>query len=130
MCRCASGVGLYFNRPRFMAASPRAGITARLGAELKRNVKNAWWQSVVHERDDMVGLDSSILMHPKIWEHSGHLATFNDPLVDCKSCKARFRADHLKNLETCPNCGSKGTLTDLSPIQLDVQNARRPGRHR
>jgi glycyl-tRNA synthetase len=83
-----------------------------LGAELKRNVKNAWWQSVVHERDDMVGLDSSILMHPKIWEASGHLATFNDPLVDCKNCKARFRADHLKNLETCPNCGNKGTLTE------------------
>jgi glycyl-tRNA synthetase len=89
-----------------------------LGAELKRNVKNAWWQSVVHERDDMVGLDSSILMHPKIWEASGHLATFNDPLVDCKNCKARFRADHLKNLEVCPNCGSKGTLTEPRMFNL------------
>jgi len=89
-----------------------------LGAELKRNVKNAWWQSVVHERDDMVGLDSSILMHPKIWEASGHLATFNDPLVDCKSCKSRFRADHLKNLETCPNCGNKGTLTEPRQFNL------------
>ena len=89
-----------------------------LGAELKRNVKNAWWQSVVHERDDMVGLDSSILMHPKIWEASGHLATFNDPLVDCKNCKARFRADHLKNLDTCPNCGSKGTLTEPRQFNL------------
>jgi glycyl-tRNA synthetase len=89
-----------------------------LGAELKRNVKNAWWQSVVHERDDMVGLDSSILMHPKIWEASGHLATFNDPLVDCKNCKARFRADHLKNLEVCPNCGTKGTLTEPRMFNL------------
>jgi glycyl-tRNA synthetase len=89
-----------------------------LGAELKRNVKNAWWQSVVHERDDMVGLDSSILMHPKIWEASGHLATFNDPLVDCKNCKSRFRADHLKNLDTCPNCGNKGTLTEPRMFNL------------
>ena len=89
-----------------------------LGAELKRNVKNAWWQSVVQERDDMVGLDSSILMHPKVWEASGHLATFNDPLVDCKSCKSRFRADHLKNLETCPNCGNKGTLTEPRQFNL------------
>jgi glycyl-tRNA synthetase len=89
-----------------------------LGVELKRNVKEAWWQSVVRERDDMVGLDSSILMHPKIWEASGHLATFNDPLVDCKNCKARFRADHLKNLETCPSCGNKGTLTEPRQFNL------------
>jgi glycyl-tRNA synthetase len=89
-----------------------------LGVELKRNVKDAWWRAVVQQRDDMVGLDSSILMHPKIWEASGHLATFNDPLVDCKNCKARFRADHLKNLETCPNCGSKGTLTEPRQFNL------------
>ncbi len=89
-----------------------------LGVELKRNVKDAWWKAVVQERDDMVGLDASILMHPKVWEASGHLATFNDPLVDCKNCKARFRADHLKNLETCPNCGSKGTLTEPRQFNL------------
>jgi len=89
-----------------------------LGAELKRNVKDAWWKSVVQQRDDMVGLDSSILMHPKVWEASGHLATFHDPLVDCKSCKARFRADHLKNLEVCPNCGNKGTLTEPRQFNL------------
>ena len=77
-----------------------------LGVELKRNVKEAWWQSVVRERDDMVGLDSAILMHPKIWEASGHLATFNDPLVDCKTCKGRFRADHLADTP-CPNKPSK-----------------------
>ena len=77
-----------------------------LGVELKRNVKDAWWQSVVHERDDMVGLDSSILMHPKIWEASGHIATFNDPLVDCKTCKGRFRADHLATTP-CPLKPSK-----------------------
>ncbi len=77
-----------------------------LGAELKRNVKNAWWRAVVQERDDMVGLDSSILMHPKIWEASGHVATFNDPLVDCKTCKGRFRADHLDTI-SCPQKPSK-----------------------
>jgi len=77
-----------------------------LGAELKRNVKNAWWRAVVQERDDMVGLDSSILMHPKIWEASGHVATFNDPLVDCKTCKGRFRQDHL-DVTPCPQKPSK-----------------------
>jgi glycyl-tRNA synthetase len=89
-----------------------------LGVELKRNVKEAWWNSVVQQRDDVVGLDSSILMHPKVWEASGHLATFHDPLVDCKNCKARFRADHLKNLDVCPNCGNKGTLTEPRQFNL------------
>jgi glycyl-tRNA synthetase len=72
----------------------------------------------VQQRDDVVGLDSSILMHPKVWEASGHLATFHDPLVDCKNCKARFRADHLKNLDVCPNCGNKGTLTEPRQFNL------------
>ena len=75
-----------------------------LGAELKKNVKDAWWKSVVHARDDIVGLDASILMHPKVWEASGHVEGFNDILVDCKKCKGRFRQDHLKG--KCPNCGS------------------------
>ena len=66
-----------------------------LGAELKRNVKDYWWKKVVHERDDVVGLDSAILMHPRVWEASGHVAGFNDALIDCKQCKSRFRADHL-----------------------------------
>jgi glycyl-tRNA synthetase len=77
-----------------------------LGAELKRNVKEAWWRAIVQERDDMVGLDSSILMHPKIWEASGHLATFHDPLVDCRACQGRFRADHLSDTP-CPLKPSK-----------------------
>lgn len=66
-----------------------------LGAELKRNVKDYWWKKVVHERDDVVGLDSAILMHPRTWQASGHLEGFNDALIDCKQCKSRFRADHL-----------------------------------
>lgn len=66
-----------------------------LGVELKQNVKQIWWKKIVHERDDVVGLDSAILMHPKTWEASGHLKGFNDALIDCKQCKSRFRADHL-----------------------------------
>lgn len=66
-----------------------------LGAELKQNVKRMWWKKVVHEREDVVGLDSAILMHPRVWEASGHVAGFNDALIDCKQCKSRFRADHL-----------------------------------
>jgi len=77
-----------------------------LGAELKRNVKNAWWQTVVHFRDDVVGLDAAILMHPRTWEASGHTANFADMMVDCKNtaCSRRLRTDQLKNGK-CPNCG-------------------------
>ncbi len=66
-----------------------------LGVELKRNVKNAWWEDVVRRRDDIVGLDCSIIMNPKVWEASGHVGGFNDPMVDCKECKARFRVDKV-----------------------------------
>jgi glycyl-tRNA synthetase len=65
-----------------------------LGVELKRNIKDAWWRDMVHRREDVVGLDCSIIMHPDVWKASGHLAGFSDPLVDCKNCKERFRADH------------------------------------
>mgnify|MGYP003325245668 CR=1 FL=1 len=64
-----------------------------LGVELKRNIMNEWWRSMVHEREDITGLDASIIMHPKVWEASGHLAGFADPLVDCLISKERFRAD-------------------------------------
>jgi glycyl-tRNA synthetase len=66
-----------------------------LGVELKRNVKDLWWRRFVYRRRDIVGLDAGILMHPRVWEASGHVAGFNDPLVDCRTCKSRFRADHL-----------------------------------
>ncbi|GAG10807.1 unnamed protein product, partial [marine sediment metagenome] len=66
-----------------------------LGVELKRNIKAAWWEDVVRKRDDIVALDCSIIMNPKVWEASGHVAGFTDPLVDCKKCKARFRADKV-----------------------------------
>ena len=87
-----------------------------LGIELKRNVKNAWWQSVVYERDDMYGQDASILMHPQVWHASGHVEGFSDPLVDCKQCKHRFRQDHLEDPTKCPDCG--GELTEARQFNL------------
>jgi glycyl-tRNA synthetase len=77
-----------------------------LGVELQRNVKEAWWRAMVHERDDIEGLDASILMHPRVWEASGHVAGFADPLVDCRACKARFRADQIATAQ-CPRKPSR-----------------------
>ncbi len=87
-----------------------------MGTELKINLKNAWWKSIVYERDDVEGLDSTILTSPYVLKHSGHEDTFTDPLVDCKDCKSRFRADQLDNNE-CPACGSKN-LTEPRPFNL------------
>jgi len=75
-----------------------------VGVELKRNVKDAWWRSMVRERDDVVGMDASILMHPDVWVASGHLESFTDPLVECVECHRRYRADQLES-DVCPNCG-------------------------
>ena len=111
-----------------------------IGVLLKNNVKAAWWKAVVQERDDMVGLDAAILMHPDVWKASGHVSSFTDPMVDCKQCKRRFRADHLveelrtdedavqrtpeelKSLEralegvVCPECG--GELTPMRQFNM------------
>jgi glycyl-tRNA synthetase len=78
-----------------------------LGVALKNNIKNIWWRMFVDGRDDMYGLDAAILMHPKVWESSGHVAGFSDPLVECEKCKKRFRADHLDGSGKCPECGGK-----------------------
>jgi len=86
-----------------------------LGVEMKRNVKQAWWQAMVHERDDMVGLDTSILMHPRVWEASGHVDGFSDPLAECKQCHQRWRADDIPG-EVCPSCG--GELTESRMFNL------------
>lgn len=110
-----------------------------LGVELKNNVKQLWWRTFVQRRRDVVGIDAGILMHPKVWEASGHVVNFNDPMVDCKTCKSRFRADHLieeklgQNVEgkspaelseilvkanlNCPKCGNK-TLTDARQFNM------------
>ena len=77
-----------------------------LGVELKNNLKQAWWRTMVYDRDDVEGLDSSVLTHPKVLQYSGHEDTFTDPLVDCRSCKSRWRADDLKELK-CPSCNSE-----------------------
>ena len=86
-----------------------------LGVELKRNIKNYWWKKVVQERDDMVGIDASIMMHPQVWVASGHVAGFSDPLVECKDCRQRFRSTDI-DLSKCPNCG--GALSEPRMFNL------------
>ncbi len=95
-----------------------------LGVELKNNVKRQWWKSVVQGREDVVGLDSCVILAREVWETSGHVATFSDPLTECTSCHKRFRADHLQETAaakgrataldqlSCPHCGNKGTFTE------------------
>jgi len=92
-----------------------------LGVELKNNVKAAWWRAMVQLREDIVGIDAAIVMNPRVWEVSGHVGGFSDPMVDCRNCKLRFRADDLKGPPSeiaCPNCGSKGTLTEARQFNL------------
>ncbi len=94
-----------------------------LGAELKRNLRTYWWEAMTNRRDDIEGLDAAILMHPRVWETSGHVAEFNDPMVDCKTCKGRFRADRLADAR-CPRKPSKtplecgGELTEARDFNL------------
>jgi glycyl-tRNA synthetase len=98
-----------------------------LGVEMKNNIKRQWWRSMVHERDDIVGLDSSVILAPEVWQASGHVTNFVDPLTECLSCHRRFRADHLIEAYqerhghppegglsqiACPNCGTRGAFTE------------------
>jgi glycyl-tRNA synthetase len=87
-----------------------------LGIELKKNIKELWWKALVYERDDIEGIDSSILMHPSVWQASGHIDGFTDPLIDCMKCKNRFKADQLEDSDLCPNCG--GELTEPRNFNL------------
>jgi glycyl-tRNA synthetase len=89
-----------------------------VGVLLLRNVKEAWWRSMVQLRHDVVGLDAAILSPPAIWEASGHLASFTDPLVDCRNCRERFRLDKLDDPHTCPNCKAKDSFTDARQFNL------------
>ena len=89
-----------------------------LGVLLLRNVKEQWWRSMVQTRRDVVGLDASILSPPAVWEASGHLENFTDPLVDCRSCGTRHRQDKLADAEVCPECGERGTLTPPRQFNL------------
>lgn len=88
-----------------------------LGVELKNNIKKLWWQTMVYQRDDVVGIDGSIVTNPKVWEASGHLASFSDPLVECKICHKRLRADKLED-NTCPFCGTKDNFTSPKKFNL------------
>lgn len=87
-----------------------------LGVLLKNNIKKIWWKDIVQLRDDIVGLDAAIIMHPAVWKASGHVDAFSDPMVDCKDCKHRFRADDLTDLTKCPECA--GPLTGVRQFNL------------
>ena len=89
-----------------------------LGAILKRNVKDAWWRENVELRDDVVAFDSSIVMNPLVWKASGHVDQFSDRMIDCTTCKHRFRVDHLKDTSKCPDCGTKGSFTEPRDFNL------------
>lgn len=86
-----------------------------LGVEMKNNIKQEWWKRFVHQRADIVGIDAALIQNPKVWEASGHLSTFHDPLVECKECHSRHRADHLKE-NKCPKCG--GELAEEKQFNL------------
>ena len=117
---CASGAGSFSNRAKSTAGSTAVWDYGPLGVELKNNLKQYWWRVMVRERDDVVGMDGSILTHRAVLKASGHEDTFSDPMVDCRTCKARLRADQLpeKNgVKQCPNCGGKD-LTEARPFNL------------
>ena len=105
-------------RRRSTAASAATYDYGPLGALMLRNVKDAWIRAMVQERDDVVLIDAAILGPPQVWEASGHLANFTDPLVDCTNCKKRFRLDKLDDPDTCPNCGKHGTFTEARQFNL------------
>jgi glycyl-tRNA synthetase len=88
-----------------------------LGVELKNNIREAWWREMVHRRPDIEGLDAGILMNPRVWEASGHVEGFTDPLVECRNCHRRFRADELEGVQ-CPSCGMSGTFTEPRQFNL------------
>ena len=89
-----------------------------MGVQLKNNIRDFWWKEMTQLHDDIVGLDASILMHPRVWEASGHVSNFTDPMVDCKQCKSRFRADQIDLNGACPTCGTKGSFTEPRNFNL------------
>ncbi|MDY0289326.1 MAG: glycine--tRNA ligase [Sphaerochaeta sp.] len=89
-----------------------------MGVQLKNNIRDFWWKEMTQIHDDIVGLDASILMHPRVWEASGHVSNFTDPMVDCKQCKSRFRADQIDLNGACPTCGTKDSFTEPRNFNL------------
>jgi glycyl-tRNA synthetase len=129
--RLAKARGIVFPSSEIYGGSRAAYDYGPLGVELKENIKRQWWQATVRGREDVVGLDSSVILAREVWEASGHVKEFADPLTECLSCHKRFRADHLEEAyETkhkrppehgladvnCPNCGNKGQFTDPKPF--------------
>ncbi len=110
--------GIVFQSSEIYGGLRSAWDWGPLGIELKRNIKAQWWHSMVHLRNDVVGLESSILMSPKVWEASGHVATFTDPLVECTNCHHRFRADHIDLNKACKNCGQGPVWTEPRQFNL------------
>jgi glycyl-tRNA synthetase len=88
------------------------------GSQMVKNIKDAWWESFVRAVPNVYGIDTSIIQNPKLWEASGHVDGFNDPLVECLNCKARHKGDSLKETNICPNCGKKDTLSE--PTQFNM----------
>jgi glycyl-tRNA synthetase len=136
--------GFVFPSSEIYGGSRSAWDYGPLGVELKENVRRQWWRSMVQERDDIVGLDSAVILARQVWQASGHIAEFVDPLTECQFCHKRFRADQLEEAYehkhghpinsladlTCPNCGNKGTFTEprmfnglmktyLGPVESD-----------
>jgi len=97
-----------------------------LGAQLKKNIKDEWWKRFVERRDDMVGLDAALIMNPKVWEASGHLKTFSDPLIECKKCHERFRADTITDIDHCPSCKGEKTFTEAKQFNLMLKTTLGP----
>src|SRR5678815_2983235 len=118
--------GFVFQSSEIYGGSRSAWDYGPLGVELKENVRRQWWKAMVQQRDDIVGLDSAIILARQVWEASGHVREFTDPLTECTKCYKRFRADHLEEAFlarkpdatfdlaelNCPNCGNKGTFTE------------------
>ena len=137
--------GFVFQAGEIYGGSRSAWDYGPLGAELKENIKRQWWQSVVRGREDVVGLDSSVILPRQVWEASGHVDVFSDPLVECLSCHKRYRADHLEEEYeekkgrpaenglkdiACANCGTRGEWTEPAGILRPAQDLPRPGGQR
>ncbi|HWL65372.1 MAG TPA: glycine--tRNA ligase [Actinomycetota bacterium] len=118
--------GIVFQSSEIYGGLRSAWDWGPMGVELKRNIKAEWWRAMVHMRDNVVGLESSILMSPKVWEASGHVETFTDPLVECTNCHHRFRADHIDLAKACPDCGTKDAWTEPKLFHLMFQTHMGP----
>jgi len=113
--------GFVFQSSEIYGGAGAAWDYGPLGVELKNNIKRVWWRDFVQQRDDMVGLDAAILMHPTVWRASGHVDNFTDPMVDCRECKRRFRADKVDEMDWTHYCpatkGNKFTIKGGEPCK-------------